>query len=108
MTEHTFESLGKMTVTQLREIAEELDHDELHGYRTMHKEHLIPAMCHALGVEDHVHHEVVGINKGRTKRRIRALKEKRAKAIEMHDKAEIKRIRRQIHKLKRKIRKATV
>lgn len=108
MTEHSFESLSKMTVSQLREIAEELDHDELHGYRTMHKEHLVPAMCHALGIEDHVHHEVVGINKGRVKRRIRSLKERRDRAIEAGDKVEVKRVRRQIHKLKRTIRKATV
>jgi hypothetical protein len=108
MTEHTFESLSSLTVAQLREIAADIDHEELQGYTTMHKEKLVPALCHALGVPDHVVHEVVGIRKGRVKRQIRALKEERDKAIEAHDSAETKRIRKQIRKLKRKIRKATV
>ena len=61
--EHTFDELRKKTVVQLREIAKDIDHDAVHGYTTMHKEELLPALCTALGVEAHEHHEVVGIDK---------------------------------------------
>jgi DNA-binding IclR family transcriptional regulator len=105
---HTWEELQKMTVTKLRTIAKELEHDQLHGYRTMHKEQLVPALCHALGIEDHAHHEIVGIDKATVKARIRELKVQRDAALEAHDSAELKRVRRKIHHLKRKLHRATV
>lgn len=108
MTEHTWDSLHKLTVTKLRQIAKELDYEELHGYRTMHKEQLLPALCHALGIEDHAHHEIVGIDKTAVKARIRELKTQRDAAIAVHDSAELKRIRRRIHRLKRRLHRATV
>ena len=68
---YTWEELHKMPVKRLREIAEEQgEHQELHGYLTMHKEHLVPALCHVLDIEDHAHHEVVGINKTAVKAQI--------------------------------------
>ncbi|MEJ2481759.1 MAG: hypothetical protein P8049_01160 [Gemmatimonadota bacterium] len=107
--DHTWEDLHKMPVKKLREIAEELgDHAELHGFLTMHKEQLVPALCHALGVEDHPHHEVVGVDKKSIKAQIRALKEQRDEALASKDPVELKRIRRRIHNLKRKLHKATV
>jgi hypothetical protein len=107
--DYTWEELHKTPVKRLREIAEELgEHEELHGYLTMHKEELVPALCHVLGIEDHAHHEVVGINKAAIKKRIRALKEKRDEALAAGDSVELKRVRRKIHRLKREIHKATV
>ncbi len=103
---HTYEELKSMTVAQLREVAKE--NGEIHGYSSMHKEHLLHAICGALGLEEHVHHEVKGINKAAIKARIRKLKEQRAKFLEAHDKVQLKRVRRQIHRLKRRIHKATV
>ena len=105
---HTYEELHAMTVAQLREVAEGLEHDELHGFKTMHKEDLLSALCKALGIEAHVHHEVVGIDKAAVKAQIRDLKVQRSSALEAKDSVELKRIRRKIHRLKRKIRKATV
>lgn len=106
---YTWEELHKTPVKKLREIAEGLgDHEELHGYSTMHKEDLVPALCHVLGIEDHAHHEVVGINKAAIKKRIRALKKERDEALAAGDSVELKRVRRKIHRLKRKIHKATV
>ncbi len=105
---HTWEELRKMTVVRLREIASEMEHEELHGYRTMHKEQLLPALCHALGIEDHAHHEVVGLNKARVKARIRELKTQRDAALAARDSVQLKRIRRKIHRLKRRIHGATV
>jgi len=106
---YTWEDLHKMPVKKLREIAEaQGDHAELHGYLTMHKEHLVPALCHVLGIEDHAHHEVVGINKTAVKAQIRALKVERDAALAGKDSAELKRIRRKIHRLKRKLHRSTV
>jgi len=105
---YTYEELSNKTVAQLREIAEGIEHDALHGYTTMHKEQLLPALCDALGIEAHEHHDVVGVDKTKIKQRIRALKQQRDAALAAHDSAELKRIRRQIHRLKRRIKKATV
>ncbi len=106
--EYTWEQLHSMKVTELRDIAEKLDHPELHGFSTMHKENLVPALCHALGIEDHAHHEVVGINKTTIKKQIRELKTKRDAAIAEKDKILLKQIRRDIHQLKGKLRRATI
>ncbi len=95
-------------MAQLREVAKETEHDALHGYSTMHKADLVKALCTALGVEDHEHHEVVGIDKGALKSQIRALKVDRSAALEAHDHVALKVIRRKIHRLKRNIRRATV
>ena len=108
MSEHTYEELKSKTVAQLREVAAEIEHEAVHGYTTMHKEPLLHALCVALGLEEHAHHDVVGIDKSKRKRRIRELKVERDAVLQSKDKAELKRILRQIHRLKREIRKATV
>lgn len=105
---HTYDELHGMTVAELKEIAKDIEHDALHGYTTMHKDHLVPALCQALGIEAHVHHEVVGIDKAAVKAKIRELKVQRNAAIEAHDHKQLKVIRRRIHHLKRKMHKATV
>ena len=107
-TEYTYEDLHAMTVTQLREVAKGRGHAALKGYTTMHKEHLLPALCEALGIEAHEHHEVVGLDKSAVKARIRLLKTERAEALEAGDPLRLRRVRRKIRGLKRKIRKATV
>ena len=66
---HTFEELKHTRVADLREIAKDVDHDALRGYSTMHKEELVQALCTALGIEAHVHHEVVGIDKAAVERK---------------------------------------
>lgn len=106
--EYTYEELHKKTVAQLREIADGMDHELLQGHSTMHKADLLQRLCEALGIEAHVHHEVVGINKSKTKQEIRKLKAKRDQALEKHDHKKLKELRRKIRGLKRKIRKATV
>ncbi|MFQ5739387.1 MAG: hypothetical protein ACE5JX_10285 [Acidobacteriota bacterium] len=105
---HTYEELHKKTVAQLRKIASSLQSDEMRGYTTMHKEQLLLALCKALGVEAHEHHEVKGIQKTQIKAQIRKLKGDREQALSAHDSKQLKTIRRQIHSLKRQIRKATV
>ena len=70
---HTYEELHDMTVAQVREVAKEIEHEAVHGYSTMHKEQLILAICEALGIEAHVHLEVVGIDKAAIKPSSRSL-----------------------------------
>lgn len=103
---YTYEELSKKTVAQLREIAEGIDHEVLHGFTTMHKEQLLPALCQALGIPAHAHHEVVGVDKAKIKAEIRKLKGERTAALEKRDRKQLREVRRKIRSLKRQIRKA--
>jgi len=105
---YTYEELHAKTLGDLREIAKGIEHDAVRGFTQLNKEHLLPAICKALGIESHAHHHVVGIEKGTMKAKIRQLKKGRDEALEAHDHAQLKLIRRQIHRLKRRIRAATV
>jgi hypothetical protein len=105
---HTYEELKHTRVVDLREIAKGIDHEAVKGYSTMHKDDLVRALCTALEIEAHAHHEVVGIDKKSIKARIRKLKAKRDEAVEAQDRVQLKRIRRRIHRLKRSIHRATV
>jgi len=105
---HTYDELKHSTLTQLKEIAKEMDHEAVEGFTQMNKDHLLQALCKALGIEMHVHHEVVGIDKASIKKQIKELKVERDKALEAHDHKQLKDVRRQIRKLKQKIRRATV
>jgi DNA polymerase/3'-5' exonuclease PolX len=107
---HTYEELHKKTVAELRDMAKDLDHEAVKGYTQMNKEHLLPAICEALGikVEKHHHHEAAGIDKKKLKDELKELKAARQKAIEAGDGAELKAIRRKYHRLNHRIRAATV
>ncbi len=104
---HTYEELNKMTVVQLRAIADGIEDESLMGHSTMHKDHLLPLLCKALGVEI-PHHHVISKDKTQVKAQIHALKKDRATAIEKKDRKKLKSIRDEIHKLKRRLRKAMV
>ena len=104
---YTIEELKHKTLADLREIAKGSDHEALQGYTQLNKLHLIGALAKALGIQ-HEHHEVVGVDKSGIKARIRELKTQRAAALEAHDHAQLKVVRRTIHRLKRRIHKATV
>ncbi len=104
----SYEDLKKKTVAQLRELAKGLEHEALKGYATMHKADLLHAVCVALGLVEHAHHDVIGIDKASLKAKIAALKVHRASALEAHDSEQLRRVRRKIHRLKRRIRSATV
>ncbi len=105
---HTYHDLREMTVAQMREVASGLEHEAVQGYTQLNKEHLLLAVCQALDIDPHEHHEAVGIDKSKIKAEIRKLKVDRQGALEAKDSKELKRIRRQIRGLKRKIRKALV
>jgi hypothetical protein len=46
---HTYEGLKGKKVEELREIAKALQHDAVQGYSQINKDHLLPALCKALG-----------------------------------------------------------
>lgn len=95
--------LEKKKVTELRELAKDKAGVEgTHGYR---KEQLVEFVARALGIEK-PHLVAEGINKTEIKAKIRALKADVASALETKDRATAKRKRRQIHRLKRRIRAA--
>ncbi len=103
-----FEDLKHMTVTELREIAAGIPNDALKGHTQMNKEHLLKAICQALKIDMHAHHEVVGVNKMDIKAQIRQLKKQRDEMIEAGEQESLHTIRRRIHHLKRELHKATV
>jgi|SRR5262245_31148270 len=105
---YSYEDLKKKTLEELREIAKGLEHDAVQGYSQMNKDHLLPAVCKALGIDTHAHHHTVGLDKNALKVRMRQLRAERAKALEAHDHVQLKAIRRQLHRLNRRIRSATV
>ncbi len=106
--EHTYDSLKQKTVTELREIADGMDHDKVQGHKSLHKEDLVKLMCDALGIDVHEHHKVVGVDKSKLKAQIHALKQKRTAALEARDAKQLKWTRLNIKRLKHKLRRATV
>ena len=66
---HTYEELKTKTVAELREIAR----DAVQGASQMNKDHLLPAICKALGIEAFEHHAAASAEKGRIKARLHAL-----------------------------------
>jgi hypothetical protein len=105
---YSYEDLKKKTLEELREIAKGIEHDAVHGYTQMNKDHLLPAIYKALGIEAHAHHHVVGLDKQSIKARMRKLRDERDAALQAHDRARLKAVRRELHRLNRRIRAATV
>jgi hypothetical protein len=102
---YTYHELKEKTIEDLREIAKGVDdQDAVKGYSQMNKAHLLPALCKALGIDTHEHHDVVGIDKPAIKAKMRELKKQRDAAVEAHKADELRSIRRQIHRLNRQIR----
>ena len=106
--EHTYKELKKMTAAQLKEIAAGIEHEAVKGYTQLNKDHLLEAICKALHIDMHEHHEVVGIDKTSIKKKIRELKKERNKALETKDHKKLKKVRKEIKDLKTELRRATV
>ena len=105
---HTFEELKKKNVADLREIAKGIEHEAVQGYTQLNKDHLLKAVCTALNIDMHVHHEVKGVDKTKIKSEIRELKKKRDEAIKSKNSEDQYKARRKIRYLKKVLRKATV
>jgi hypothetical protein len=105
---YSYEELKKKTLAELREIAEGTGHEAVKGHSQMHKNQLLPALCQVLHIDMHEHHKVAGIDKAAVKTQIKEFKKKRDEALTAHNHKELKRVRREIHHLKRLINRATV
>ena len=102
---YTFHDLKGKTIEELREIAKGVENQEaVKGYSQLNKQHLLPALCKALGIDTRDHHDVIGIDKPAIKAKMRELKKQRADALESHEHAKLKGIRRHLHSLNRQIR----
>ncbi len=103
---YTYDELSKMTVVELRKIADTIEHDDLKGHSTMHKDKLLPILCKVLGVDMSVHHRASLSNKGKIKAEIRQLKVQRDQAIASKDKEKLRGVRKRIHQLKKILRRS--
>jgi hypothetical protein len=103
----TYAQLKGMTVSELRDIAKGLSHEAVQGFSQMNKEHLLPALCKALGIDHLEHHQVVGIDKAAIKAHMRQLKKERDAALEAHDSKRLHAVRDQLHHLNHKLRAHT-
>lgn len=101
---HTYEELKKKTVAELRQLASELDHEAVQGYTQLNKDHLLPALCQALGIDAHEHHAAVAAEKGLIKAQMRELKAAAEKARGSGDREALHRIRRHYHALNHELR----
>lgn len=104
---HTYDELKHKTVAELRELAKATEHEAVKGYTQMNKDHLLVALCKALGIEAHLHqhHHAAGEERGKLKARIRALKKKRDEILASPDHAALKAVLNEIRGLKRATRR---
>jgi hypothetical protein len=102
---YTFHDLKSKTVAQLRELAKTSDDEALKGALQMNKDHLLPVLCKALGIDMHAHHQAVGIDKPAMKAKMKTLKAQRVEALAKHDHDLLRNVRRQIHRINRDIRR---
>jgi hypothetical protein len=103
----TYDELKHKTVAELREIAKATEHEAVKGYTQMNKDHLLVALCKALGIEAHLHlhHHAAGEQRTQTKARIRALRKKRDEILASTDHAGLKAVLDEIRGLKRQTRR---
>src|SRR5262245_17661537 len=104
MATYTYHDLKLKTIQELREIAKDVQHDAVQGYSQMNKDHLLPALCKALGIETQEHLDLKNIDKPAIKAKMRTLKKQRESALEARYHDTLKSVRRQIHRLNRQIR----
>jgi len=101
--EYTYEELKHKKVVELREIAKDAP---VQGYTQMNKEHLIKAVCEALGIDMFAHHVAHTSAKPTLKKQIHSLKEKRDKILSSKKRDGLREVLTEIKKAKRILRKA--
>jgi hypothetical protein len=101
---HTYEELKKKTVAELRDLAKDVQHEAVQGYTQMNKDHLLPALCKALGIDAHEHHVAVAAEKAAIKAKMRDVKSACEKAQAVGDHNRLHQLRRQYHHLNHELR----
>jgi superfamily II DNA helicase RecQ len=100
-----YHELYKKKVTDLREMAKE--HTDLPAAATaLNKDQLVDFLCEKLGIEK-PHKVAIGVNKTSIKGEIKELKKVRDEALSAQDHDKLKDTRRKMHRLKRKLHRAT-
>jgi len=94
---YTYEELKTKNLADLRDIAKDIQHDAVQGFTQMNKEHLLPALCAALGIDAREHHAAHGAGKEAARARMHELKKQRTAAVEAGDGGALKAIRREYH-----------
>ena len=90
-------------VTRARRITPAFE--AVQGYTQLNKEHLLPALCKALGIEAHEHHAAVAAEKGfAIEAQMRELRAAAEKARNAGDYETLHRLRRQHHSLNHSLR----
>ena len=106
---HTYEELKHKTVAELREIAKGTEHEAVKGYTQMNKDHLLVALCKALGLDAHIHHHhEAGAERTKIKAKIKALKKKRDELLASKGREGLGAILGEIHGLKHRLRRPTL
>lgn len=103
---YTYEELKKKTIAELREIAKDVQHEAVQGYTQLNKEHLLPALCKALGIDTHAHHAAAIAEKAAMKAKMRGITAEKTKALENGDHELARQLRRQYHRLNHSLRTA--
>jgi DNA polymerase/3'-5' exonuclease PolX len=101
---HTYEELKKKTVAELRELASSLQHEAVQGYTQLNKDHLLPALCKALGIEAHEHHAAIDAQKNLIKAQMRELKTAAEQARAAGDQDRLRTLRRHYHHMNHALR----
>ena len=101
---YTYHDLKDKNIQELREIAKTVDNEAVKGASQMNKDHLLPVLCKALGIDAHEHADVVGIDKSAIKAKMRELRKQRDAALQAHDSERLKSVRHHLHLLNRQIR----
>jgi hypothetical protein len=104
---HTFPELKHKTLIELKEIAAGIE-PAVQGYTQMNKEHLLVAICKALSIDMHVHHEVKGIDKKAVKAKIKEWQKKRDEALASGDRKSLRAALDNIHNFKHQLRRSMV
>jgi len=103
---YTYEELKHKTIAELRAIASGTQHEAVQGYTQMNKEHLLPALCTALGIDAHEHHAAVAADKAAIKTRMREIKAACQTAQAEGDHDRLHALRREYHHLNHDLRKS--
>ena len=99
-----YHELEKTKVTELREMAHAQGISDATG-RT--KEELVDLLAEKLGIEK-PHAVIVGVDKAKVKKRLRTLKKERDEALAKKDAARLAKVRRRMHALRHRLRKAAL
>jgi len=105
---HTFPELKSKPLAELREIAAGIEHEAVKGYTQLNKDHLLAAICKALNIDMHVHHEVKGDDKTAIKIKIGEWQKQRDEALAAKHRGNLKVALNHIHHFKHQLRKAMV